>query len=275
MQLEWSRFLEGISTFKKEQGMLGIICVICLAVLWQKGTREHRRLWISSIVLGVCVLCPVTALVLLKLYTPFYHWLDLLELFPMMLIVGMFGTELFFSLKKLEIPRLSLGKNGKTIVSGICLVIIFLTATCFHGFDRKPEAVDGVPAEMAEVFTALNEAVGEKEVVLAAPAQMLQYSRLFNPDWHPVYGRDLWSGKSASYINSAYDSEYQYYSLLGSGELSQEAYAELTFLINEGRVDCVIIPGFWLTNMGEMPEYEIAALGDFYIGIIKKDLITT
>ena len=109
---------------------------------------------------------------------------------------------------------------------------------------------------------------------MAAPPEMLQYARLFEPSWRPVYGRDLWSSKSASYINSGYDREYQYYTLLADARLPEDECTELISLINEGYADCIIVPDFWLEIMSGMPEYEPVRLTSSYIGIMKKGLLT-
>ena len=274
MQLEWNRFLEGVTGFKESQGMLCIFCILLFLILWKKGTFR-QPLYISSFVLGICVVFPVTAVVLLKGFTPFYNWLDLQQLFPLALCTALFGTEVFCFLKKIDIPGLSLGKKGKAIISGACIAIVLFAATGFHGFDRKGEAGEqGVPAEIAVVFEKVQDITGGKELVLAADSEKLMYARLFNPEWHPIYGRDLWSAKSASYINSGYDKEYQYYDLLCKEELTAEEYAEFTALINDGQADCIIVPIYWQDDLGEMPDYEMVQLTDFYIGIIKKDLIT-
>ena len=273
MQLEWNKWIEGMTAFKTGQGMLWIFCLILFVLLWYRGELKHR-LFVASIVLGILTICPVTAVVLLKIYTPFYDWSDLQQILPMMLLLAVLGVEAFGFLKDMAVPGLRLGQTAKNIISGVCVVILFMAATNFHGFDERPEAnTSGVPVETAEVFEALYDVVGDQPIVLAAPGEILQYTRLFEADWQPLYGRDLWSAKAASYINSGYDTEYEYYTLLGKAEPETEEYDRLTALINEEQVDCVIVPYYWLEEMGDMSVYEPVVLTDIYTGIIKKDLI--
>lgn len=274
MQLEWNRWMEGMTAFKTGQGMLWIFCLILFVLLWWRGELKRHSLFVVSIILGILTICPVTAVVLLKVYTPFYGWSDLQQILPMTLLLAVLGVEAFWFLKDMNVPGLRLGQTAKNTISGICVVILLLTATNFHGFDERPKAnAGGVPAEVAVLFEALYDVVGEQPIVLAASGEMLQYTRLFEDDWQPLYGRDLWSAKSASYINSGYDTEYEYYTFLGKAELEPEEYNRLTALINEEQVDCVIVPCYWMEAMGDMYAYEPVVLSDVYTGIIKKDLI--
>ncbi len=274
MQLEWNRYIEGVIAFKENQGMLWLLCICLFAVLWYKKMLLKHELFLGSLILGGCVVCPISACLLMKVFTPFYSWLDLQQIFPTILLAAVFGTELFFFLKKRNIPGLSLRGFGKTIISAGVLIIILSVSTVFHGFDSKTAVQEqGIPVKTAEIFEGLQGIIGDSEIVLAAPNNMLEYTRLFCTDWHPVYGRDLWSAKSASYINSGYDWEYQYYDILSKDDLSEERAERFTALINEGKADCVIIPDFWLEYIGETPDYEKINVTDIYIGIIKKELI--
>ena len=275
MQLEWNRFLEGITDFKTDHGMLWIFSLVLLWICFKKGTLKRHRWLLTSLVLGVLVICPVTAMALLKIFTPFYDWSDLQLLLPTTLLMALLGVEAYDFLRKQEIPGLHPGQTAKNIISVVCVAVLLLTATGFHGLDRYPEADEhGVPLETAEVFEALEQVIGEERMVLAAPAEMLQYTRLYEPKWQPVYGRDLWSGKSASYINSGYDIEYEYYTLLAKAQLTEKEQESFAALIREGQADCVIVPAFWVEQICELPEYESILLTDSYAGIIKKDFVT-
>ncbi len=274
MQPEWSRWLSGMTTFKEEQGMLCIFCIVLFIVLWQRGSLKKQSLFVASLVLGVLVVCPLTAVALLKVFTPFYDWTDLQLIWPITLLVAFGGVEAVYFLKSLEIPGLRIRQIAKTMISIFCVAFVLLVATNFHGLDRRTEAnKDGVPVEVAEVYDSLYEMVGAQPLVLAAPSSMLQYTRLYETAWQPLYGRDLWSGKAASYINSGYEAEYEYYSLLEENTLLPEEHLRLTELINEQQTDCVIVPIYWPSEMGNMPGYETVDLNRYYSAIIKKDLI--
>lgn len=273
MQLEWNRFLDGIVNFKENQGILWFFCAAVLVYGLKQASQAKRSLLTVSLVLGVLVLFPATAVILLKFYTPFYHWNDLQLLFPLVLLLGFGAVELYEFLVKKDIPGMNLGQGAKRIISGFCVLVLFLVATNFHGFDQKPKAEEhGIPVESAETFEALRQVVGEKQIVLAAPPEMLQYARLYEATWRPVYGRDLWNGKAASYINSGYEWEWDYYILLEDALLPEEECERLISLINEGKADCIIVPEFWLEMMHDMPEYDLIPLTSSYAGIIKKDL---
>lgn len=274
MQLEWNRFLEGITEFRAGQGMLWIFCLCLFVLCFRKGIMKNQEWLVTGLILGVLVSCPLTAVLLLKIYTPFYDWMDLQQLFPIVLLIAFLGVEAYAFLRKQDVPGLRLGQRAKNTISAACIIVLLLVATGFHGFDQYQKSDEhGVPIETAEVFAALEEVVGEEPIVLAAFGDMLQYTRLFEPKWQPVYGRDLWSGKSASYINSGYDREYEYYTLLDDARLTDQECERLISLINEGQADCIIVPDFWLEIMSGMPEYDSVILTDSYAGIIKKDLL--
>ncbi len=274
MQLEWSRFLSGITAFKERQGMLWLFCLVLFILLWRKGQLKRHGLFLTSLILGILVICPMTAVVLLKGYTPFYDWFDLQLLLPTTLLIALLGVEVFWFLKDLDIPGLRLGRIAKNIISGGCVAAVLLVATNFHGFDQNPEADEhGVPMHVAAVFEALHQVIGDEPIVLAANSDLLQFTRLYDSDWRPFYGRDLWSGKSASYINSGYDKEYEYYSFLQKEQLTEEEQGKFISLINDGQVDCIIVPAFWLDGIRHVEAYDAVLLTDSYAGIIKKDLL--
>ena len=274
MQLEWNRFLSGLLDFKEEQGLLWLFCAVVLVVCLKHAYFRKQGWPVTCIVLGVLVLFPVTAVVLLKVYTPFYNWKDLQQLFPLVLLVAFGAVEFYGFLRKQDVPGVCLGQHAKNIISVGCVIVCLLVATNFCGLEQGQKAEEhGIPLENAEVFEALWQVIGEEPVVLAAPPEMLQYSRLYEPAWRPVYGRDLWSGKSASYINSGYDWEHEYYTLLEDARLPEGECKRLVSLINEGKADCIIVPDFWLEIMSGMPEYDSVRLTSSYIGIMKKDLL--
>ena len=277
MLAEWNRWLEGISSFKAGQGILWVFVLGLLVLLWRKSGQEQQRLAVLSAVMGFLVLCPLSAVVLLKGFTPFYDWLDLQQLFPMPLWMALFAMTLGEAMEGINIPGIrAKGYKGytKTAVAYICVGILLLTATNFHGFDEKAKADShGVPVGTAEAFDALYELVGDTHIVLAAKGDILQYTRLYEPSWQPLYGRDLWSGKSASYINSGYDVEYAYYSLLERTELAGEDQEEFIALLAGGEADCIIVPYYWREAYSQIPGYELLILTEEYNIIIKKDLI--
>ena len=274
MQLEWNRFLSGLLDFKETQGMLWLFCAAVL-VICLKHVYFRKQGWpLMCIALGVLILFPVTAIVLLKVYTPFYDWKDLQQLFPFVFLVAFGLVELYGFLTKKDVPGVRLGQRAKNIIGGCCVIVCLLVATNFRGLEQGEKAEEhGVPIECAEVFEALWQVINDEPVVLAAPPEMLQYARLYEPAWRPVYGRDLWSGKSASYINSGYDWEYEFYTLLEDARLPEEECERLISLINEGKVDCTIVPDFWLEIMSGMSEYDSVRLTSSYVAIIKKDLL--
>lgn len=274
MQLEWNRFLEGITLFKQYQGLVWLCCIAVFALLYKERKPYTSTLWIVSLGLGVMVLFPGTALVLLKVYTPYYSWLDLQGVFPSVLLMGYLGVTLFSYLKEQPVPGLAHKKVGKITIAAVCVVVLFATATTFHGFDQRAKADGrGVPVETSKAFAALEEYVEDKEIVLAAPSEVLMYTRLYNANWQTLYGRDLWDGKAASYIDSGYETEYQYYEYLEKIEPELEVRAGFAPLVEEGKVDCIIVPYLWTYWMDEINGYEIVSLTDSYVGIIKKDLL--
>lgn len=274
MQLEWNRFLEGFALFKQYQGLIWICCIVAFVILFKKGKLGTNVLWLTSIVLGIATLFPLTAIVLLKAYTPYYNWLDLQGVFPVMLLMGYFGIAVFSYLKEQTVPGHTYKKVGKICIATVCVLVLFLAATSFHGFDKREEADEkGVPVETSKVFEALEGYVGEEELVLAAPSEILTYARLYNANWKPLYGKDLWNPKAAGYINSGYTIEYQYYEYLEQMEPELEERSEFVSLVEEGHADCIIVPFYWSVWMQDIKGYEAISLTDSHVGIIKKELL--
>lgn len=275
MLLEWNRWLSGLTSFKEEQGILVIFCIAVLVMWFKRAADKERSLVLLSVVLGVLVFCPFTAFVLLKGYTPFYDWLDLQLIFPLTLLLSYGGVELWMYVSKAEIPGLHLNKRWKGLIAGCCVVVLLLTGTTFHAFDNRLKAdKNGVPVEVSVVLGLIREEVGEYPLVLAAPSEVLLYTRLFEDNWVPLYGQDLWSPKAASYIYSGYSVEYQYYELLEEEWLEQEELQEFKQLLLEGPAECVIVPSGWIAGMELLADWQLIEGNDFYTGIIKKDLVT-
>ena len=265
MLLEWNRWIEGMAAFKEGQGLLWVFTIVLFAVQWHRGILQKNKLLIGGCVLGLLTVFPLTAVVLLKGFTPFYNWLDLQQLFPLMLLTALLATEFVCVVEM--IPK---GKH----LGIMCAAILLLAATGFHGFDRmEPADEHGVPVAYADAFESLEELVGERSLIIAANGDMLQYARLYEASWQPLYGRDLWSGKSASYINSGYDIEYDYYTLLEQAELKEEAYTEFVALVEAGAADCIIVPYYWREAFSQIPGYQLVALTESYNVIVKEDLI--
>ena len=274
MQLEWNRFLEGLALFKQHQGLVWICFVALFTILFAKQKIKGNALWMTALVLGVATVLPVTALVLLKFYTPYYNWLDLQNVFPTVLCMGCLGVYLFEYLKERDIPGVRMGKAAKGCIAAICVAILFVTATTFYGMGEREQAdAHGVPVETAKAFEALEEVVSAESMVVVAPSHVLQYVRFFNNNWETLYGRDLWDGKAASYIDSGYDTEYQFYEYLEMLEPELEARDGFAPLVESGKADCIIVRQLWTYWMEAYDGYEVVPLTDSYVGVIKKDLL--
>ncbi len=274
MQAEWNKWLEGMTAFKAGQGMLWIFILVLFAVLWNKGILKRSRLFLGAVLLGGLSVFPLSTVVLLKVFTPFYDWMDLQQLMPLTLLIALFGMMLMEILEERALPKKKLTGIAARSVGGICTAILLLTAVNFHGFDyRSPADEHGVPFKTAEAFDALYALIGNRQAVIVAKGEVLQYVRLYEPAWQPLYGRDLWNGKSASYINSGYDVEYMYYTLLEQAELKEQERTEFITLLSAGKVDCAVVPYYWREGYSEIPGYELLDLTDEYNVIIKKDLM--
>lgn len=274
MQLEWNRFLEGVMLFKQQQGLVWLCCVAGFVILFCSKKERKNPLWITMLLMGCMILFPVTALVLLKGFTPYYDWLDLQAIFPVALLMGYLGLKTFDYLKEKRIPGIQYSQTKNKLVAAVSVVCLFAVATTFHAFGAQEKAdASGVPMETSKVFTALSETVDTEKIVLAAPSDMLSYTRLYNPEWQPLYGRDLWNSKAASYIDSGYTTEYQYYEFLNQMEPRAEERDDFIALIEEGMADCIIVPEYWSVWLLELDGYEVVTLTDSYVGIIKKELL--
>lgn len=275
MQLEWNKWLTGLTSFKEGQGLLWIFCFVLIGFSYRSLSDKKRCLFLFSACMGMLIICPISAVILLKGYTPFYDWLDLQLLFPTTFLLGYGGTILVKRLSEADIPGVDLKRNLKSLVAWCCVIVLLLVGTTFHSLDIRPKAdKNGVPVEVAEVLEPIHDMFGDHSLVVAAPSKILLYIRLYEEQWMPLYGRDLWSSKAASYINSAYDIEYEYYKLLEKEYLDQEEFVQLADLITTGPAECVIVPAGWIAEMGTLADCVLVNISELYTGIIKKDLRT-
>lgn len=275
MQTEWNKYLTGLQQYKEYQGMFVVFCIGILAYLWKVEKGRGRKLLAFAGVMGVLIVCPVCAVLLLKGYTAFYDWTDLQLLFPSVLLLAWGAMVLIEKLQKQEIPGLRCGKKAKTMISIGCVCLLLAVGSVFHGWDTAEEADQhGIPIETAQTFQILSEALPEKSLVIAAPQELLMYVRMYETDWTPLYGRDLWSGKAASYIYSGYDIEYEYFTLLEKEQLSEQEAESLWKLVETGPAECVIVPAGWITDEMVWTECVQLRLTESYTAILKKDLMT-
>lgn len=268
---EWTGWLSGIQTMKKEQGMLLLFCVCLIWYFWRK--KEQSVFWGYGALSLALVVFPVTAAVFMKGYTAFYGWSDLFLIVPVLPLLAAGGVECSERLKAKEIPGFPCAKGLQTAVSIAIICLIFIFSSNFHSLEIKNTHTDsGVPSEIAEAFSQLADLTEKEDPVIAASSGILPYVRMYNMQWQTLYGRDLWDGKAASYIASGYDREYVYYELLEAADLSDEDLDRLEALIQEGDADCVIVPSYWINRMEEIPGYETVMLTDSYAGILKKEI---
>ncbi len=275
MQMEWSKWLMGMTSFKEAQGMLWIFVLVLFVVMHKASNEEKQKLFAFSKLTAALVLFPLTAMILLKVYTPFYDWLDLQGIVPWVFLLSLGAVKFFEVFRTNQIPGLHFKEKTHTIIGLLCVMVLLLAGTGFRAFTTRQQSVgNGLPIKAAEVFWALEEYLPERKLVVAAPAELISYVRFFEEDWQPLYGRDLWSPKAASYINSGYTMEYEYYELLGKQELTMEEAMKLAELVRTGPADCVMVPSSWIYLLEEESGLVILELSDAYAGIIKKDLIT-
>lgn len=272
MQTEWNRYLAGISTYKEQQGMLLVFCICVLLVLWHEKDCQKKILLSFITGIGIFVLFPLSAVILLKGYTPFYDWMDLFLLFPIVLILAWGSTWLIEKLPNIQWNGLQCSKMAKTIVGTVSVVLLLFVGTTFHCFDQEPKAdKNGVPKETADMLDRLWEEVGETPITIAANSDIMIYIRMYEEQWVPLYGKDLWDAKAASYINSGYEIEYEYFELLEKEQLSEQEYSTLIKLVETGPADCVIVPTWWVLEEHNLKDCIKITLTEAYTAILKKD----
>ncbi|MCD7863936.1 MAG: hypothetical protein LUG61_10640 [Lachnospiraceae bacterium] len=276
MSLNFLKWQEGVVNWKQDLGLALLLLVVSLILIWREGRREGKLLAFSGGILALLVFVPVTAAFLMMGYTGFYDWADLQLMIPMTPVLALGACLAVEKLSALPWPVEKENVQGKKTRAGIpgvvavfCVVFLLLATTNFHAFDGQEESDGyGIPAETLAVYESLREAMGEGEAVILADSALLQYVRLYDTDWYPAYGRDLWDSHAAGYVEYTYGTETEIYEILEESSLTEEDAKVLLSYVEETQPDCLIVPWYWETELEEPADYNLVTLTGQYIAYV-------
>ncbi len=296
MSLNFLKWQQGTADFKQNLGLVLLLFIISLFIIFKNTGREGKRLAISGGVLALLVFVPLTAVLLMMGYTGFYDWDDLQLLIPFTPVLALGGCLTVEKLSGARTPAVEAesetagpepaataaaktapdetGIRRLPVAAAACMIFLLLAATDFHAFDSQEESDGyGIPAWTLEVYESLQENVGDKELTILADSELLQYVRLYNADWYPAYGRDLWDSHAAGYVEYAYDAgTEEIYEILGSSLMTKENAAVIVSYVEAAQPDCLIVSKDWETALlGKLSDYNLITLTEQYIGYVKMD----
>lgn len=158
------------------------LALFMVAMLFLYVEKEEKQPFFKY---GVCsallVLFPLTGWVLNKYFQGFYQpeaWQWLLPVF---------GVVAYAVMKLAEKPW---GKwQKRTLLPAVCLVIVM--SGCLAKAYRMEQNRENVQ-EIREVYETVLSQSGEREVLLAAPKEVLEGARAYDARLLTVYGRDIW-----------------------------------------------------------------------------------
>ena len=271
MIAEIVNYIGQLESIKKSSGIfLLFICYLLLhfAVSKQIGNKKFVLFWGSLVGL---IICPITGVFLLKIFSGFYDVYDLVGIVPWGVMFAVFVCILYVLIKQENKGNFS-KKNDefKKIVLTISLIIVgasFLGNLTF--FEGGVDAKEGMPKFVYDTLDSLKNKVKDEELLIVSPREIQTYIRHFDEGWTPMYGRDLWDKEAARYISSSYDKEYEYFNFVELSILSAEQKAEFTNLMQSGQANCYILKDEFGYILQEIQGFEKVELNDSYTAYLK------
>ncbi len=253
----WENWWNYVVEFKELHSLI-LLIPLAVLLLYQESKQNDNKVFVRFVVIiGVLLFVPLFAIPLEILYTGFYDWNDLFVLLPVAILLP---YACVLSLEYLK---------GKRVCWMLALVILLLAGTDFRVFtDTQAMGENGIPKEATEVFQSVEELMGEEEFQIAAPTQILAYTRLYDVTWKPAYGRDLWERDGAKYISSSYTWEYELYNILEALPLDAETAERLRSIVLSYEIDCLIVRSYWVEVLGEIPGKRIEEVSENFVAYV-------
>ncbi|MFI3236928.1 MAG: hypothetical protein R3Y47_02730 [Lachnospiraceae bacterium] len=240
MELAWTRFLDGICTWKAEHAFFLIYLLYFLWIYYDTKQIDNKK-WVYYIKASILILVfPVTAVGLLMFYTPFYDWTDLHTILPSVVVVSYILAFLWERLLMRHTARC------REYYALACVTLVLLVATNLTSLTTKSEeSIQGIPVSVYEVLVALEEVVVAERCTIVADAEIMMYARQYSEAFYPAYGRDLWDLSASSYVEAGYTYEYELYDLMQQEYCDEESIEVLVDLMNAYPGYCYVIPAIW------------------------------
>ncbi len=216
--------------------------VLLFAWFWKKGT-ENKNIWLYATVMTVCCVCPLTAVALMAYQTKFYDYQWIWSAVPVIALTAC-GVVCFLAEWWSDSSR-ERRKNAPAVALSI-LVVMLLSGGLGRTEDEKAiwQEEQSKRQRAYRLTEELLLIAGEKEmassdvqhqenaaavgdIVLWAPADIMEYVREYSGEVKLLYGRNMWDKALNAYSYDVYSEEivalYQQMELCAdSGRVTQE-----------------------------------------------------
>lgn len=206
-----------------DDGKLAALFLAALLFLWfgnRKIRKEHRTLVLYATVAAVCCICPLTAAALMIYQTAFYDYQWIWSVVPLTVVTALAGTLFWSGIVE------KYGKNtaGRWKCAGIAALLIAVLYLC--GSMRKDvlqgDAEAAKSQKTAKVLEVLEKNGNNTDIMLWAPAEIMEYARALEGNIRLPYGRNMWDEALNGYSYDTY------------GEKEQILYAWMTYVEETG-----------------------------------------
>lgn len=229
--LGWTQYIDDGKYAVLLLGALLYLGSRCLTKGNGKRTEEvNTRLVVYASLVTVCVICPLSAAVLMLYQTKFYDYIWLWTLVPVTLIIAYGGTYFYQSCYN-RYWRGKILKPAACVLSGLALLLLCGNLGDSQNALTGSTGFSGGPLNSAEertkrIMDELTENGNNTDICLWAPKELLQNVRAVNGSVKLLYGRDMWEKSLGGYSYDVYDEEtimlYEYMeSLCGEQDVEQ------------------------------------------------------
>lgn len=262
--------------------------LVALLFLWLAGETEKKEFLIFSSVMGLLILCPLTAKILLIYKTAFFTHETIWELLPMTVLLA-YGLVMAFGKIMSAVEKENRGhktefgiknKVCEVLVAAALVAVMFLSGNVSFAqtVTAKAEREDRIPVEVGEVLDLL-EISQDETISLVAPDEVVEWARLYSGNIIMPYGRDMDEIGLTAYLYDKYTSDIiglhaWIQGTLAAPESVEDAYLqEETYALQcaAGNYDYLIFTVERANNdllayaLEEYGEYSIFARTDYYV----------
>lgn len=250
-----------------DTGKLAALLLISLLFLWIYYKRiEQKTFLIYATVTAGCCMIPVTAVCLMLYQTRFYDYEWIWSIVPVIAAVGYAATVFIADFLK----ELSGGdrKKAAVAVAGLLTVTLFCGGMGTSPWDSRCEREEEQHAKM--LIPQLRERMGDRQISLWAPREILEYAREQDAGIRLLYGRNMWDESLNAYAYGEYSQEYRsLYDWMEDAEKEPVSDRECAEILANTDVNCILLPEDTeeetVECLGDMLGMSREKLGEYYL----------
>ena len=236
-----------------ENGQYLALFLAALLFLWLLGEGKRKEFKIFAFVVGLILLCPLTAKLLIIYQSAFYDyetawvWLPLTAVVAYALVVAATKMLSLLTGEDRKWKETVSGKKAKLYecaVIGVLAALLFFSGTVSltETMTEATSRADGIPKEVGEVLDLVEIPQGET-VLLAAPDEVVSWARIYNGGIILLYGRDMAETALTAYLYDKYPSDIVELHDWLHGTLPAPALVEEAYLQEETYVEQCLLAG--------------------------------